>query len=116
MSQNTVTSYRADLKHFAHYLATEKSSLLSVDRKLLREYLDQRGAENSRRTVSRSLSTIRRFYRYALAEELTESDPSADIASPSLGKPLPKTLSEQQVDDLIGSPNLTTSLGLRDRA
>ena len=66
--------------------------------------------------MSRSLSTIRRFYRYALAEELTESDPSADIASPSLGKPLPKILSEQQVDDLIGSPDVLNPLGLRDRA
>ncbi|MEJ2177063.1 MAG: site-specific tyrosine recombinase XerD [Gammaproteobacteria bacterium] len=116
LSDNTVSSYRADLKHFSKYLDDSKQGLLSTNRNTLRDYLDSRGARCSRRTVSRSLSTIKRFYRYALAEELTEIDPSADIASPSLGKPLPKILSEQQVDDLIRSPDVRTPLGLRDRA
>lgn len=116
LSDNTVSSYRADLKHFSKYLDDSKQGLLSTNRNTLRDYLDSRGARCSRRTVSRSLSTIKRFYRYALAEELTEIDPSADIASPSLGKPLPKILSEQQVDDLISSPDVRTPLGLRDRA
>ena len=116
LSKNTVDSYRADLKLFARYLASLNQGLLSASRQSLRDYLDRRGNENSRRTVSRSLSTIRRFYRYALAEDLTESDPSADIASPTLGKPLPKVLSEQQVDDLVGAPNVAIPLGLRDRA
>lgn len=116
LSDNTVSSYRADLKHFLKYLENTKQGLLSTNRNTLRDYLDSRGAQCSRRTVSRSLSTIKRFYRYAVAEELTEIDPSADIAAPSLGKPLPKILSEQQVDDLINSPDVRTPLGLRDRA
>ena len=99
LSDNTVSSYRADLKHFLKYLDNTKQGLLSTNRDTLRDYLDSRGTRCSRRTVSRSLSTIKRFYRYALAEELTEIDPSADIASPSLGKTLPKILSEQQVSN-----------------
>ena len=116
LSENTVASYRADIKLFARYLASVNQGLLSSSRQSLKDFLDQRGNRYSRRTVSRSLSTIRRFYRYALAEELTEFDPAADIAAPTLGKPLPKVLSEQQVDDLVNAPDVATSLGLRDRA
>ena len=116
LSENTVASYRADLKLYARHLAGVDLGLLSANRKSLSDFLEQRSIRNSRRTVSRSLSTIRRFYRYALAEELTQVDPAADIAAPALGKPLPKVLSEQQVDDLVNAPDVATSLGLRDRA
>jgi integrase/recombinase XerD len=116
LSENTITAYRSDLKHVAAYLAKLNQTFFSTDRQTLRDYLDKRGATGSRRTVSRSLSTIRRLYRYALTEELMDMDPSADIAAPSLGKTLPKTLSETQVEDLIKAPDIRTDLGLRDRA
>jgi len=116
LSQNTVSAYRSDLKHFLQYLAAAEKRLFTVDRDCLRDYLDLRSESGSRRTLSRSLSSLKRFYRYALSEQWIDFDPTADIASPSLGKTLPKTLSEQEVENLIEAPDAATGLGVRDRA
>ncbi len=116
LSNNTISSYRSDLINYVEYLGQRNLGLFSARRSDLRDYLDFRNQQTSRRTVSRSLSSIRRFYRYALVEELIDSDPTAELTSPSIGKSLPKTLSEQQVDDLINAPNIDADLGLRDRA
>jgi integrase/recombinase XerD len=116
LSQNTVSAYRSDLKHFTQYLTSTQRSLFSVDRACLRDYLDLRSGSGSRRTLSRSLSSIKRFYRYALAEQWIDFDPTADIASPAVGKALPRTISEQDVENLIEAPDVTTELGVRDRA
>ncbi len=65
---------------------------------------------------ARSLSALRRFYRFLLREGEIETDPSLDISSPRLGKPLPKSLSESDVDSLLDAPDAGTPLGCRDRA
>ncbi len=116
LSNNTIISYRSDLLDFAAYLEKRGLSLFSTSRDDLSHYLDQRYQSTSRRTVSRSLSSLKRFYRYALVEELIEYDPTVDLASPSLEKSLPKSLSEQQVVALINAPDTSSDLGLRDRA
>ncbi|MGB1581963.1 MAG: site-specific tyrosine recombinase XerD, partial [Nevskiales bacterium] len=70
----------------------------------------------SARTSARQLSSLRRFYRYQLRVGAIQVDPTQDIPSPSLGRPLPKTISEQQVEDLLAAPNVDDPLGLRDRS
>lgn len=116
LSENTLTSYRSDLHHFARYLGAMKISLLDADRDLLRNYLEERGKQGSRRTVSRSLSTLKRFYRHAITEGIINFDPSSEVVSPRVGKALPKTLSENQVVKLIEAPDHATDIGCRDRA
>ncbi len=116
LSANTLASYRLDLQHFARYASSAGHSLLGIDRDVMRDYLDVRGESSSRRTVSRSLSTLKRFYRYYLAEGAIKLDPTADMSSPQIGKSLPKSLSEEDVERLIAAPDITNSLGLRDRA
>jgi len=62
------------------------------------------------------LSTLRRFYRYQIRENRVANDPCAQVRSPKQGRPLPKAMSEQQVEGLLAAPDVKTPLGLRDRA
>ena len=116
LSPNTLKSYRSDLEHFQRFVARRGIAIPRVGPDDLRDYLDERAGGNSRRTVARSLSALRRFYRYLLAEDLCAADPTADMASPTAGKSLPKTLSEEQVEGLLAAPDTRTDLGVRDRA
>jgi integrase/recombinase XerD len=68
------------------------------------------------RSTARLLSTVRRFYQYLVRENRLVEDPSSLLESPKLGKPLPKTLSESQVETLLNAPDIDDPLGLRDRA
>jgi integrase/recombinase XerD len=68
------------------------------------------------RTTARLLSSLRRFYGYLVREEKIKSDPTALIDSPKIGRPLPKSLTEEQVEKLLQSPDVATHYGLRDRA
>jgi len=68
------------------------------------------------RSNARLLSTMRRFYRYLVREGRRKDDPTANIASPKLDRPLPHTLSEGQVEALLGAPDISQPIGIRDRA
>ncbi len=118
LSQHTLSSYQTDLRLFAKWLFSKKNSkLLSVDDGILQDYLSVRYAKKySERSTARLLSTLRRFYAYAIEANLMSSDPTAKIASPKLSKPLPKTLSEQDVEQLLQAPDLESDIGIRDLA
>jgi integrase/recombinase XerD len=73
-------------------------------------------ASSSPRSVSRYLSSARHFYRLQIAEGLLTIDPTLELNSPRLGRPLPKDLSELDVEALLAAPDISTELGLRDRA
>ena len=116
LSKNTLAAYRSDLLDVVRFLALQGQTILNADRDLLRQYLVARSASCSRRTVARTLSSLRRFYRYAISETLISLDPTADLGSPAPARVLPSSLSEQQVEALINAPDVQVSLGLRDRA
>jgi integrase/recombinase XerD len=81
------------------------------------EYLSDSVGKGARpRTTARLLSSLRRFYGYWVREEQLKSDPTVLIDSPKIGRPLPKSLTEDQVENLLLSPDDTTLHGLRDRA
>jgi len=121
LSENTLSAYRADLKKFYTWLtqSSNKSAadiLIKVDRKTIVNYL----SELERRQISASsrarlLSSLRRFYAYLLREKNVETDPVALIDAPKLGRSLPKTLTEKDVESLLMAPDTATLLGLRDR-
>ena len=116
LSDNTQKSYASDLLHFQNWL-TGRSSLLEVKTSDIEGYFAEKYRQKvSSRSLARLLSTLRKFYRYLLREHLIEEDPTLLIDGPKLGKPLPKTLSEQDVDALLEAPDVKTHLGLRDRA
>ncbi len=117
LSGNTLDAYRSDLEGLAKWLKPRGAKLLSASRADLFGYLEhcvKRGARP--RTTARLLSSLRRFYRYLVREKLTKDDPTALIEAPKLGRPLPKSLTEEQVEKLLNAPDINTPRGLRDRA
>jgi len=118
LSQNTLSAYGRDLKAWADWLETKKQlSLLEVDASIVQQYLAYRGKKGAKSSsMARVLSSLRRFYRYQLRQGAVSEDPSALIDAPRIGRLLPGSLSETQVDDLLEAPNVEKSLGLRDRA
>ncbi len=117
LSANTLDAYRRDLEGLDRWFAQRGGALISASRADLLEYLSSNVSKGARpRTTARLLSSLRRFYGYLVREEKIRTDPTALIDSPKLGRPLPKSLSEEQVEILLESPDVTKPLGLRDRA
>lgn len=117
LSDNTLAAYRNDLQGLAGWLSLRGMGLLELRREQLLEFLSWRFEAGARpRSVARLLSTLRRFYRHQLREARIQVDPTAQVDSPKLGRPLPDTLSEADVEALLAAPDPDTALGLRDRA
>ena len=117
LSANTLAAYRTDLLAFQIWLAKKGLTLEQVTRADLLAYLAANvRAGLSPRSSARHLSTLRRFYRYLLIQGSTQVDPTADVRSPVIGRPLPKNISEQGVEKLLSTPPRDTALGSRDRA
>lgn len=116
LSQNTLSSYVNDLSGLSEWLQGQGLSLLSATREKLLSYLAYCVDHGySPRTTARLLSCLRRLYQYLLRENMISIDPSLQIDSPKLGRPLPDTLTEQQVEKLLAVPNIDTLEGFRDK-
>ncbi len=114
LSANTLAAYRCDLRHVAGWLERRGKGLLSASRVDLLDFLAD-SATAPPRTVARRLSALRRFYRHQLREGAIAEDPTSRIESPRLGRRLPETLSESEVESLLAAPDTGTILGERDR-
>ncbi len=114
LSTHTLAAYQSDLRHLARWLPR---GLLAADRSDLQDYLAAlvTGAGARPRTSARRLSSLRQFYRWAVREHLLEEDPSALIEAPRLGRPLPASLTEGEVEALLAAADIATPEGLRDR-
>ena len=115
LAEATLEAYRFDLKAFTQWQNAKDKTLVEATRSDVMAYLASR-AEYSARSTSRQLSTFRRFYRFCLVEELVATSPTDNISAPFIGKPLPKSLTEDEVESLLNAPDTTTSLGVRDRS
>ena len=117
LSENTLSSYRRDLTQFEQWLqqSAQRQLLHTRDSDLL-AYLGWRIEQGrSARSTARFLSCIRGFFRYQLREGVIDADPSLDIDSPKLGRPLPKSISEAEVTALLAAPDVNDALEMRDR-
>ena len=90
LSPNSLSAYGADLKSFSDFLIKQSSQLLNADHASLLNYMAVRSSQVSARTSARSLSSLKRFYRWLLRESMVKTDPSASIKSPKLNKTLPE--------------------------
>ncbi len=116
LAKNTLESYRADLSQFALWLSQNKLSLLDASQANIQQYLAVKFPHSKPRSIGRLIASMRRFYRYCLREHLLDVDPTLQIDSPKLPRSLPKSLNEQEVEDLLDAPDTSTPIGLRDRA
>jgi len=117
LSKNSLSAYRTDLKLFSAWLHANQLSLVTASEADLLAYLAAKIEEGAHaRSSARLLSCLRGFYRWALRDAHVRSDPTLNISSPKLGKALPKTLSEADVDNLLAAPDCDDPIGLRDKA
>jgi integrase/recombinase XerD len=117
LSDNTRDSYRSDLALFNGWLQERGIELVGVSRDAILDHLGWR-LDNAYkpRSTARFLSGVRGFYRYLLREKLIAIDPTLQVDMPQLGRPLPKSLSEADVEALLAAPDLSEAIGQRDRA
>jgi integrase/recombinase XerD len=112
-----VAAYRSDLEAFGRFLDSRRIEASRAGRREVARYLAQLRARGiSSRSASRTLSAVRGFYAFALAQLGFGEDPTADVSNPRVGLSLPKTLAEGEVEALLEAPDAATLLGLRDRA
>ncbi|WP_028869096.1 site-specific tyrosine recombinase XerD [Psychromonas arctica] len=119
LSKNTLDSYRHDLSLVEDYLQQQEIALSEATAVDLSDYFDARlqGEIDYKNTsTARLMSAIRRYYQYLCREKIREDDPSAKLESPKIVKPLPKSLSESEVDALLSAPELGDPVQFRDKA
>ncbi len=103
-AENTRTAYRRDLSHYTAFLAESGRNAVTAGTDDIARYLadlEQGGAKAT--TAARRLSAIRQFHRFLFSEGMRPDDPSAGVDAPKRGRPLPKILSEEEVDILLAA-------------
>ncbi len=117
LSPHTVAAYRSDLGQYQHWLQARGVELHDSGREAILDHLAWRlSAGYQARSTARFLSGLRGFYRFLLREGLIAQDPTLQVELPQLGRPLPKSLSEADVEALLAAPDIGEPIGLRDRA
>ena len=117
LSTNTLGAYRADLMALQRWLAQRDTSLMYATRVDLLAFIANRAKEGAKpRSTARQLSSFRRFYRFLLREGVIQEDPTVKIEMPKIGRSLPKSLTEAEVETLLTAPEIADPLGHRDRA
>ena len=116
LAKNTLESYRADLSQFATWLGKSHKQIMAANQADIQHYLAVKFPQSKPRSISRLIASMRRFYRYCLRENLIQTDPTLQIESPKLPRSLPKSLNEQEVENLLNAPDISSPIGLRDRA
>jgi integrase/recombinase XerD len=115
LSANTLSAYRRDLAGLQAWLTPQGLQLPNVSEPTLQAYFADRHGDTRATTANRRLTVFRRFFRWALREQLIEVDPTLKLLSAKQPLRVPHTLSEDQVMALLAAPHVDTPLGLRDR-
>lgn len=117
LSPLTLAAYRRDLELFAAWLHKAAARPLDEAREAdLLAYVAERHAGTRATTANRRLTVFRRYFRWAVRENLVLADPTLKLLAARQPLRVPKTLSEAQVEALLAAPDVDTPLGLRDRA
>lgn len=115
MSPNTLAAYGSDLAKLFDF--AKKRNVLGFAPKDLTDFIASlRAAGLQPRSVARALHAVRGFYRFCVREGLRDTDPMENLATPKSFKALPRYLSGAQVEALLAAPDVSSALGLRDRA
>ena len=124
VSINTVEAYRDDLESFVSFLCNDYFTidrdlveLRRVDHLTIRAYLAHLARRKLARTsIARHLSALRTFFKYLMREGIVEMNPARSVATPRREKHLPAVMQTSDIALLLEQPDLSTNLGIRDRA
>ncbi len=117
LSKNTISSYSDDLLKFKEFLKKNKISVNKINSEILLEYvkfLYSKGLKDS--SIARNIVTIRNFLKFLMQEKIIKEDLSEALSIPKLWKKLPIYLTEEEVKALLEAPDITSPMGVRDRA
>ncbi len=116
LAPNTLAAYRRDLSHYGLWLAQRAKALDATGEADLHAYFAERHASSRATSANRRLTVFKRYFRWALREGRIREDPTLRLQAARQPLRVPKSLSEDMVDRLLGAPDLQTPLGLRDKA
>ncbi len=114
LADRSLDAYRRDLMRVAGLLQLQSSNLCEADAAALAMAMAS-SSDLAARSLARLHTSLRRFYRWAVQQQLRSDDPSRQLARPRIGRPLPKTLAESEVEALLAAPDQQQARGLRDR-
>src|ERR1700733_5335705 len=117
LSDNTIKSYRRDMLKFVEFLDKENLQTADICRSDVTGFMAMLFSRRlDSRSVARHVVTVRHFFRFALLEGLLKEDPAATIESPKFRQSLPHFLSLKEVERLLARPDVSSKVGLRDKA
>ena len=118
LSQNSISSYVMDLQKLVHFL--EASSIdekpVEISREIVQQFIYAIAKTVSPRTQARVISGLKGFFTYLVFEDYREDNPMDLIETPKIGRKLPDTLSEDEINKLIAAIDLSKPEGERNRA
>lgn len=116
LAPNSLAAYRRDLSLLSVWLNAQGTHLLAAQEPDLQQYFAHRHAETKATSANRRLTVFKRFYRWALRERMLVADPTLKLLTAKQPARAPKSLTEAQVESLLHAPDVSTGLGMRDRA
>ena len=117
LSENTLQSYKRDLKQFKKYLEDCEIHYNRVKEEDINDYVKELQEEGKKpSSISRCIASIRLFYKFALKNRKIKVDPTANVKSPKIEKRVPSVLTSQEVELLLDQPKDVDLKGIRDKA
>lgn len=115
--ENSIKSYHQDLSEFGHYLHQTNTVLTKIDRFTILDWLNQlQQTGKSNNSVVHMVSSLRKFFAYLLEDEKIDVDPMLKVTTPKKNVHLPQVLTTEEIERILAVPDITTKLGLRNRA
>ena len=118
LSANSIQNYSLDIEKLTLFLETYKADKtpLSIDKKTVQQFIYEIAKDVNPRSQARIISGLKSFFNYLIFEDYRRDNPMDLIESPKIGRKLPDTLSENEIDSLINAIDLSTPEGERNRA
>jgi integrase/recombinase XerD len=116
LSRNTLAAYRRDLSHLAGWMVRCGSTLGNTAEQDLQAYFAFRHGSTKATSANRRLTVFKRYFRWAVREGRSTLDPTLKLMPARQALRIPHTLTQLQVEDLLGAPDIGTPLGVRDRS
>ncbi len=116
-SNNTIVSYERDIMKFSNYFEEKGKKIFDLTRDDMLEYIDYLKSEGkSNPTISRSIASIKRLYKYLLSKNLVEENIVENIESPKVDRKDLMILTQDEIEKLLEQPDLSELKGQRDKA
>ena len=118
LSENTLQSYKRDLKQFKKYLESYGLRFDRVKKEDIEDYIKEMAEDENKKpaSISRSIASLRSFYQFIVKKKKIKVDPTKDVKAPKVEKRVPSVLTSEEVELLLEQPKDVDLKGIRDKA